>query len=75
MKLKEETIDRIRSRRNLRLAICDELNTSRVGLWRYITRNDENGKLTLYNVLRIISNDLKKPIDELVTEEAKQEVA
>jgi len=75
MRLKEETIDRIRSRRNLRLLICDELNTSRRGLWRYITRNDENGRLTLYNVLRIISNDLKKPIEDLVTEEVNQEVA
>jgi len=75
MRLKEETIDRIRSRRNLRLLICDELNTSREGLWRYLNLNSDNGKLTSYAVLKVISDFFSEPIDNLVTEEKEQEVA
>jgi len=75
MKLKDEVIDRIRGKRKMWLRLCDELNTSREGLWRYLNLNSDNGKLTSYAVLKVISDFFSEPIDNLVTEEKEQEVA
>ena len=75
MKLKEEIVDRIRSRRRLRVAVCNEVDITREALWRYLNLNSENGKLTVYPVLKIVSQELNQPIDELLTADVSQEVA
>jgi len=67
MKLKTEIIERIKGRDDIKNELIEALGCSRMSLWNWLNKNDENGKLTTIEAVIIISNALKVDVINLFT--------
>jgi hypothetical protein len=66
MRLKTSVIERLKSRRDIKETLMSQLEITYMTLFTWMKRNDENGKLTTFQALTIISNGLNEQIDELI---------
>jgi len=69
MKLKTEIIERIKGRDDIKNELIEALGCSRMSLWNWLNKNDENGKLTTVEAVIIISNALKVDVVNLFNHE------
>jgi len=69
MKLKTEIIERIKGRDDIKNVLIEALGCSRMSLWNWLNKNDENGKLTTVEAVIIISNALKVDVVNLFNHE------
>jgi len=69
MKLKTEIIERIKGRDDIKNELIEALGCSRMSLWNWLNKNDENGKLTTIEAVIIISNALKVDVVNLFNHE------
>jgi hypothetical protein len=65
-RLTRETLDRIRGDNDLARLVADKLNVRFTTLPALLTKNGR--RLTEYKVLKLISDCIRKPIDELIEE-------
>ncbi len=70
MKLKREIIERLRCRdnRHIKVLLAEALDVSVSSIPRWIYANESNGKLTTVKALKIISEGLGVPVDEMLVE-------
>lgn len=69
MKIKQEIIERLNGRLDLKRELCKALDADRIKLWRWIRENDENGPLTTVKAVQTISSGLSLPAEEILIEE------
>jgi hypothetical protein len=74
MKIKQEVIERINGRQDIKRALALALNIDRSSLWRWTQENRENGPLTTLMAVKIISERLGITTEEAVTECATETV-
>jgi hypothetical protein len=65
MKIKETIIDKISSDLNIKFKIAMESKSHLNSVERWIRQNSNNGQLTRYEIMSIISKELNIPIGEI----------
>lgn len=70
MRLKKEVVERLRCRDNrfIKLRLAEELGVAPSSVPRWIYTNESNGKLTTVKALRIISEGLSIPVDDILVD-------
>lgn len=68
MKIKQEIIERINGRADLKRALLEALDISQPTLWRALQNNEENGILTTFKSLKVISDHLGIAPEECLIE-------
>ncbi|KAF0195262.1 MAG: hypothetical protein FD166_2978 [Bacteroidetes bacterium] len=73
MRLKTEIIERINGRADIKRSLLELFDISRGSMWRFLKENEDNGPLTTYKALLIISEGLGISPEEALIEAKEQE--
>jgi transcriptional regulator with XRE-family HTH domain len=72
MNLQKQVIERIKGRSDIKRSLISALGVSRYSIWKYLKDNEDDGPLTTYKALQIISKGLEITPEEAMCEEAKE---
>lgn len=75
MILSEEAISLLKAKSELKAAVCEELELKdkKLGMWRLINQNTNNGQLTKYAVIRLIKNHSTLEIEQIIIDQPQVE--